>query len=71
MFTRLYSECTQPPGGYDSVIGEPGGVLNYDEAIGACQPNQYHQGQWTLTVIVDYSVSCECALTPWLTRQAN
>jgi hypothetical protein len=23
----------QPPAGYDSVLGEPGGELNYDEAI--------------------------------------
>lgn len=26
----------QPPAGYDAVIGEPGGDLNYDEAIGRC-----------------------------------
>lgn len=25
----------QPPNGYDSVVGEPGGDLNYDESIGA------------------------------------
>lgn len=25
----------QPPVGYDSVVGEPGGDLNYDESIGA------------------------------------
>ncbi|PSR79830.1 hypothetical protein PHLCEN_2v6876 [Hermanssonia centrifuga] len=24
----------QPPNGYNSVIGEPGGDLNYDESIG-------------------------------------
>jgi len=24
---------TQPPSGFDSVIGEPGGDLNYDESI--------------------------------------
>jgi len=24
---------TQPPAGYDAVIGEPGGNLNYDECI--------------------------------------
>ena len=26
----------QPPPGYDAVIGEPGGDLNYDECIGTC-----------------------------------
>jgi hypothetical protein len=52
MFPRLYSERTQPPGGHDSVIGEPGGDLNYDESIGACRPTRYHQGQWTLIVTV-------------------
>ena len=26
----------KPPAGYDSVIGEPGSSLNYDEAIGMC-----------------------------------
>ncbi|KZT64766.1 ADP-ribosylation [Daedalea quercina L-15889] len=26
-------DLTQPPAGYDSVIGEPGNDLNYDEAI--------------------------------------
>lgn len=26
--------CRQPPTGYDSIIGEPGGDLNYDEAVG-------------------------------------
>jgi hypothetical protein len=24
----------QPPPGYDAVVGEPGGDLNYDECIG-------------------------------------
>ena len=24
----------QPPPGYDSVVGEPGTILNYDESIG-------------------------------------
>jgi len=24
---------TSPPAGYDSVVGEPGGDLNYDESI--------------------------------------
>lgn len=32
--TLLHSEPQQPPSGYDSVIGEPGGNLNYDECIG-------------------------------------
>lgn len=27
----------QPPPGYDAVIGEPGGDLNYDECIGECK----------------------------------
>jgi hypothetical protein len=27
----------QPPPGYDAVIGEPGGDLNYDECIGTCK----------------------------------
>ncbi|KAI0799817.1 ADP-ribosylation [Irpex lacteus] len=34
---KLYTDqpnLTQPPTGYDSVIGEPGHSLNYDEAIG-------------------------------------
>ncbi|KAN0124651.1 hypothetical protein V8E53_015719 [Lactarius tabidus] len=31
--TTTDESLTEPPGGYDSVIGEPGGVLNYDEAI--------------------------------------
>lgn len=48
------------------MIGEPGGDLNYDESIGACQPDQDHQGQWTLIADVDYSVQCEYALTSWL-----
>lgn len=26
--------CIEAPQGYDSVVGEPGGVLNYDESIG-------------------------------------
>jgi hypothetical protein len=30
----LHSEFRQPPAGYDAVIGEPGGDLNYDECIG-------------------------------------
>ncbi|KAI0688516.1 hypothetical protein BC835DRAFT_308186 [Cytidiella melzeri] len=33
---RLYAndpKLTQPPAGFDSVIGEPGNCLNYDEAI--------------------------------------
>jgi hypothetical protein len=25
---------SQPPSGFDSVVGEPGGDLNYDESIG-------------------------------------
>ncbi|KZT66593.1 hypothetical protein DAEQUDRAFT_674722, partial [Daedalea quercina L-15889] len=28
------SALTEPPAGYDSVVGEPGGDLNYDEAVG-------------------------------------
>ena len=31
---RLLTPSLQPPPGYDAVIGEPGSVLNYDEAIG-------------------------------------
>jgi len=27
------TSLTEPPQGYDSVIGEPGGGLNYDEAV--------------------------------------
>lgn len=27
---------SQPPEGYDAVIGEPGKDLNYDECIGEC-----------------------------------
>jgi len=27
------TSLTEPPRGYDSVIGEPGGDLNYDEAV--------------------------------------
>ena len=30
----------QPPQGYDAVIGEPGGDLNYDECVGTCQLKQ-------------------------------
>lgn len=26
-------DLTEPPAGHDSVIGEPGGILNYDELI--------------------------------------
>jgi hypothetical protein len=33
----LHSESQQPPAGYDAVIGEPGGDLNYDECIGTCK----------------------------------
>ena len=32
----LYTVSQQPPAGYDAVIGEPGGDLNYDECIGTC-----------------------------------
>ena len=38
---RLYSRdltSVQPPAGYDSVVGEPGGDLNYDEAVGTLSP---------------------------------
>jgi len=30
---RTDTSLTKPPQGYDSVIGEPGGDLNYDEAV--------------------------------------
>jgi len=30
----------QPPQGYDAVIGEPGGDLNYDECVGTCRLKQ-------------------------------
>jgi hypothetical protein len=30
----LRAEPPQPPSGYDAVVGEPGGDLNYDESIG-------------------------------------
>jgi hypothetical protein len=33
----LHLESQQPPAGYDAVIGEPGGDLNYDECIGTCK----------------------------------
>lgn len=33
--SRACGLCLQAPSGYDSVIGEPGEKLNYDEAIGA------------------------------------
>ncbi len=34
----LHSEPgPQPPPGFDAVIGEPGGDLNYDECVGACE----------------------------------
>ena len=33
----LHPEFSQPPAGYDAVIGEPGGDLNYDECIGTCK----------------------------------
>lgn len=56
MFPGLYLEPTQPPAGYDSVVGEPGGDLNYDEAVGAYRPVRDHQGQWTLTANADCSV---------------
>ena len=37
--TRACGLCSQAPPGYDSVIGEPGKKLNYDEAIGVlCVP---------------------------------
>ena len=29
-----YGMPLQPPPGYDSVVGEPGDILNYDESIG-------------------------------------
>jgi len=31
--TTNQPDLTQPPSGYDSVVGEPGGDLNYDESI--------------------------------------
>jgi len=31
--TRTNQRLTQPPHGFDSVIGEPGGGLNYDESV--------------------------------------
>ena len=33
----LHPGSPQPPAGYDAVIGEPGGDLNYDESIGTCK----------------------------------
>ena len=33
----LHLESPQPPAGYDAVVGEPGGSLNYDECIGTCK----------------------------------
>ena len=53
MFLGLYSEPTQPPAGYNSATGEPGGDLNYDESIGAYRPIHDHQGQRTLMANVD------------------
>lgn len=50
------------------MIGEPGGDLNYDESIGACQPDQDHQG---LIADVDYSVQCEYVLKSWLIGYTN
>ncbi|KAH9067953.1 ADP-ribosylation, partial [Lactarius vividus] len=35
--TTTDESLTKPPAGYDSVIGEPGGDLNYDESIGAVE----------------------------------
>jgi len=31
--TKTDTTLTQPPYGYDAVIGEPGGDLNYDECV--------------------------------------
>jgi len=31
--TTSNESLTKPPAGYDSVVGEPGGDLNYDESI--------------------------------------
>lgn len=31
--TQEDQSLTEAPQGYDSVVGEPGGVLNYDESI--------------------------------------
>ncbi|THH31281.1 hypothetical protein EUX98_g2930 [Antrodiella citrinella] len=31
--TSNQSDLKEPPTGYDSVVGEPGGDLNYDESI--------------------------------------
>jgi hypothetical protein len=36
-FLVLHSKSRQPPAGFDAVIGEPGGDLNYDECIGTCK----------------------------------
>lgn len=33
-FVTIWLFEIQPPAGYDSVVGEPGDVLNYDESIG-------------------------------------
>ncbi|KAI0002452.1 hypothetical protein BJV74DRAFT_765325, partial [Russula compacta] len=35
--TKTDQSLTQPPAGFDAVIGEPGRDLNYDECIGTCK----------------------------------
>ena len=45
----------QPPAGFDSVVGEPGGDLAYDEAIGTSLES-FSQTNWR-TLLLSYSLS--------------
>jgi hypothetical protein len=55
-FFVLHLESQQPPAGYDAVVGEPGGDLNYDECIGTCKTASERMPKHADTVTV-YNVS--------------
>ncbi|PSR86934.1 hypothetical protein PHLCEN_2v5282, partial [Hermanssonia centrifuga] len=47
--TTKDEDLTKPPDGYDSVVGEPGDELNYDESIDKGNPTGYNIGIKVLT----------------------
>jgi hypothetical protein len=53
-----------PPAGYDAVIGEPGGDLNYDECIGASRVARDGLFRERLMLIRVYNVSGRNMLSP-------
>ena len=72
-FPRIHNRSAlgpQPPQGYDAVIGEPGGDLNYDECVGTCRKKT---GIICLRALIaaDYSIQRERISTCPLIRLAH